>query len=74
MCLQVAELKYKCLLISEETTVEDVIRYTVATFSNLEIRHLNFPLCQLMHPKSEYKYFRYFNIYLFSILQNYNLN
>ena len=38
---------------------------------SLEIRHLNFPLCQLMHPKSEYKYFRYFNIYLFSILQNY---
>ena len=33
MCLQVAELKYKCLLISEETTVEDVIRYTVATIS-----------------------------------------
>ena len=53
MFLQVAELKYKCLLISEETTVEDVIRYTVATFSNLEIRHLNFSLCQLMHPKSE---------------------
>ena len=24
--LQVAELKYKCLLISEDTTVEDVIR------------------------------------------------
>ena len=34
MCLQVAELKYKCLLISEETTVEDVIRYT-ATVAKL---------------------------------------
>ena len=38
--LQVAELKYKCLLISEDTTVEDVIRSVENSLFEEKIVHI----------------------------------